>query len=155
MPATSIGWVHFVFAIAAIVVGAGLALLPKATRAHVWMGRGYATLMVGLNATAFMLYNLFGHFGPFHFAALVSLVTVVMGWIPVRRRRPAKWIEHHALWMSWSYVGLLAAAAAETLSRIPDAPFWGMVVGASLAVVAIGALVIRSRVPRILARFGA
>jgi len=77
---------------------------------------------------------------------------VVMGWIPARRRRPARWIEHHAMWMSWSYVGLLAAAAAETLSRIPDTPFWGTVMAASLAVVAIGAVVIRVRVPRILGR---
>lgn len=154
MPASSIGWVHFVFSIAAIAAGGAVALLRKATRTHVWLGRIYAGLMVGLNVTAFMLYNLFGHFGPFHFAALVSLVTVVMGWIPARRRRPARWIEHHAMWMSWSYVGLLAAAAAETLSRIPDTPFWGMVAAASLAVIAIGALVIRTRVPKILARFG-
>lgn len=147
MPASSIGWAHFAFAIAAIAVGGSVGLLRKATRAHVWLGRTYAVLMLGLNATAFMLYRLFGHFGPFHAAALVSLLTIVMGWLPARRRRPAKWIGLHALWMSWSYVGLLAAAAAETLSRVPDTPFWGMVVGASLAVVVLGGLVIRARLP--------
>ena len=58
------------------------------------------------------------------------------------------------MWMSWSCVGLLAAAAAETLSRIPSTPFWGMVAAASFGVVAIGAVVIRLRVPKILAAFG-
>ena len=52
--------------------------------------------------------------------------------------------------MSWSYIGLLAALAAETLSRVPDSPFWGMVGVASFGVVAIGWLVLRRVMPGIL-----
>jgi hypothetical protein len=100
--------------------------------------------------TAFLIYDLLGRFGPFHIAAILSSITVVAGWIPVRRRKPSRWVEHHAIWMSWSYVGLLAALAAETLSRVPNSPFWWMVAGASLAVVAIGYAVIRRTMPRIL-----
>ena len=147
------GWAHFVMAIAAIAAGGAVALSRKGTIRHRNLGRVYAWLMVGVNVTAFTLYGLFGRPGPFHVAAMVGLVTVIMGWIPVRRRKPARWVEHHAHWMAWSYVGLLAAAAAETLSRIPESPFWGMVVVGSLGIIAIGAVIIRRRLPAALAPF--
>ena len=153
MPVTSMGWVHFVMALAAIAVGGAVALSRKGTVRHRNLGRVYAWLMVGVNATAFSIYGLFGRPGPFHAAAFVSLVTIIAGWIPVRRRKPGQWVEIHARWMAWSYVGLLAAAAAETLSRLPDSPFWWMVAGASLAVVAIGAVVINRRLPVALAPY--
>ncbi len=153
MPGTPIGWLHFVCAIAAIAVGGGVALAGKGSVRHRLLGRTYGALMLGVNGTAFMLYGLFGRPGPFHIAALVSLVGVIAGWIPARRRSSRAWVEYHAYWMSWSYVGLLAAAAAETLSRIPDTPFWGVVIAATLGVVAIGATVINRRLPAILVPF--
>ncbi len=55
--------------------------------------------------------------------------------------------------MSGSYVGLLAAAAAETLSRIPATPFWGMVIFATVAVTVIGLIVMRWSLPAALAPF--
>ncbi len=154
MPVTSIGWVHFAIAIAAIAAGGLVALTPKATPRHRNLGRVYGGLMIILNVTAFLMYQLFGGFGPFHFAAVFSLITVIFGWVPVRRRRDERWMRQHAYWMSGSYVGLLAAAAAETLSRIPETPFWGMVVGSTVAVAWLGGLVISRTVPGILARFG-
>ena len=49
-----------------------------------------------LNVTALMIYRLFGTFGPFHVAALVSLATLAAGVVTVVRRRPARtWVEHH------------------------------------------------------------
>ena len=153
MPVTSIGWVHFVLAIAAIAVGAAISLTRKGSPRHRTLGRWYAWLMVGVNVTAFTLYGLFGTFGPFHVAAVVSLATVIAGWVPVKRK-PKAWMERHATFMSWSYVGLLAAAAAETLSRISDTPFWTMVTIGSIGVIIVGAVVIHHRVPKILAQFG-
>ena len=153
MPVTSIGWVHFVLAVAAIAVGAAISLTRKGNPRHRRLGRWYAWLMVGVNATAFMLYGLFGTFGPFHVAALASLVTILAGWLPVRRKSD-HWLERHATFMAWSYVGLLAAAAAETLSRISETPFWTMVAIGSAGVILIGAVVIHNRVPKILASFG-
>lgn len=154
MPVTSIGWIHFVLAIAAIAAGAAVALTPKATRRHRNLGRTYGCLMLCINITAFMMYGLLGHFGPFHVAAILSLATVIAGWVPVRRRSSERWVQQHAYWMSGSYVGLLAAAAAETLGRIPNTPFWGTVVAASVAVSIIGAVVISRTVPRVLAKLG-
>ena len=153
MPVTPTGWFHFVLAIAAIAAGAAITIGQKGTLRHRLLGRMYGLLLLGVNVTAFMIYGLFGRLGPFHYLALVSLSTVIAGWIPARRRSPKTWVESHAYFMSWSYVGLLAAAAAETLSRFPDTPFWGMVIAASLAVVAIGATIIHGRLPAILARF--
>ena len=114
---------HFVLAIAAIGAGAAVALARKGTSRHRQLGRTYGFLLIGVNVTALMIYGLFGRFGPFHIFAVISLITVLVGWIPARRRSPDAWIVYHAYFMSWSYVGLLAAAAAETLSRIPTARF--------------------------------
>ena len=103
--------------------------------------------------TALAIYRLFGGFGPFHVAALVSLVTVLMGTIPARRRQPrGKWLERHYYWMTWSYVGLLAAAGSEAVTRIPQTRFWWMVIAATLPVVAGGAWVIRRQSTRTLRR---
>ena len=65
MPVTSIGWVHFVLAIAAIGAGAAVALARKGTSRHRQLGRTYGFLLIGVNVTAFMIYGLFGRFGPF------------------------------------------------------------------------------------------
>lgn len=150
-----IGPIHVAFAIAALVIGLAVLLQPKGTGTHRLLGRGYAISMLGLNVTAFMLYRLFGYFGPFHVAALISLFTVIAGFVPARWRRPrGRWVEYHAYWMSWSYVGLLAAAASEATTRIPESPFWWMVVGSTLLVVFGGMSVINRRVPTVLKGFG-
>ena len=46
---------------------------------------------------------------------------------------------------------IAAAAAAEALTRLPEAPIWWAVVAASGVVVATGAWLIRRSVPKILA----
>jgi hypothetical protein len=107
--------------------------------------------MFGVTGTALLIYNLTGEFGPFHALALISLITLILGIAPVLLRWPSGgWIDLHAYFMSWSYVGLVAAAAAETLTRIPEAPFWWAVVAASGVVVATGAWLIHRSVPKIL-----
>lgn len=143
-----IGPAHLAFAIAALLTGLAVILRQKGTRSHRLVGRAYVGSMLGLNVSAFMLYRLFGQFGPFHVAALISLVTVIAGFVTVRWRRPCgSWMGRHAYWMSWSYVGLLAAAASEATTRIPQSPFWWMVVGSSLLALYAGMEVINRRVP--------
>lgn len=145
-----LGRVHLGLAIGALLLGLLVVIGPKGTRRHRKVGQGYVAAMIGLNVTALMIYRLFGHFGPFHVAAVISLLTVVAGFISARRRSRDRWVEAHAYWMSWSYVGLLAAAVSEALTRIPESPFWWMVALATAAVIGAGALVIYRRVPRIL-----
>ena len=150
-----LGITHVLFAVAALLCGAVVIALPKGTKRHKAVGWTYAVSMMGLNGTALFIFELFGGFGAFHWAALGSLLTVVVGIVPaVRRRPPRRWVELHAQLMSWSYVGLLAAAAAEILTRMPGQNFWWAVLAASVTVFFTGALVIRrfSPLSRLLAQ---
>lgn len=139
-------------ALAALAAGGLVVAAPKATRLHRRAGWTYVAAMGVLNGTALMIYDLFGGFGPFHVAALLSGVTLVGGLVPALRRRRG-WIARHANWMAWSYVGLLAAAASETATRWLHLGFGTTVLVATAAVVVGGALVIRARLPRTLAPF--
>ncbi len=148
---STIPLIHVTLGFTALGFGLLTVLLAKGTRAHRLAGRSYAFSMLGLNGTALAIYRLFGGFGPFHIAALISLVTVVAGLVCVRFRWPRRqWIAAHAYWMSWSYVGLVAAAVSEATTRIPDSPFWGWVFLSTFATVGIGKFVIDRHVPKIL-----
>lgn len=146
--------IHIVSAVVALAAGALVFLLPKGTGRHRLVGRVYVVAMLVLNLTALMIFRLFGTFGPFHVAALFSLATVVPAFLTVYLRRPG-WLERHYFLMSFSYVGLLAAAAAEAATRLPRAPFWGAVALSSLLVLAAGAWVVFARAKRALAPFRA
>ena len=160
------GWVHFIFCIVAIASGAVVLLLGKGTRWHRSWGHLYGVSMLGVVVSALLLYAMTGRFGPFHVAAIVALVTVTGGLYSVLARRPrGGWMEAHATWMAWSYIGLIAALASEsathfilpiigsTLSeRGLIGSFWGLVMVATFGVVGVGALLVRKRLPVTLAR---
>jgi len=145
MPLT--GWLHLALALAALLFGLVVSLTAKGTAAHRRWGWAYAASMLGVNLSALVIYRLLGHFGPFHAAALFSLMTVVVGIVPARRRSNRWWLRQHAYWMSGSYVGLWAAAVAETATRTSVLPFWWMVLACTLAVMVGGAWLIATRVP--------
>ena len=114
-----------------------------------WLGRGYLVMMLALNGTALAIYELFGRFGLFHWMALISLATLVMGFVPTQRR-VAGWMPRHAYFMSGSYVGLWAAFASELLTRTSVLPFFGAVAVASTAVIVAGVWLMQRRIPQIL-----
>lgn len=137
----SIGLIHLITALVAILSGTFVLVLNKGTRLHKQIGYIYAVNMLLLNATAFGIYRLFGGFGIFHFAALVSLFTLLGGMIPVITKRPKhKWVELHYIYMYWSVIGLYAAFVSETLTRIPKTPFFGMVGIATFAVMLLAGI---------------
>ena len=151
----SLGQVHFAAALVALAAGAWVVARPKGTARHRRVGWLYAASMLTLNATALLLYRLTGAFGPFHAAALVSLATLVAGLLPVRRRRPpGAWLARHYFFMAYSYLGLVAAAVAETATRLPAVravaggatpAFWSVVALASAGVFVLGGWAIRRR----------
>ena len=144
-----LGQGHLWTALLAIGAGAVVVARRKGTRFHRWCGRVYVAAMLVLNVTALCIYDLFGGFGPFHVAALFSLLTVFMGLRAAWLRHP-QWRIAHAYWMSWSYVGLLAAAVSETATRYLDFNF-GWTVGIATALVGLaGAVVINRRLPALL-----
>ena len=116
----AIAAVHVVTGLLALLCGLLVFLRAKGTRSHRVIGYVYVASMLALNVTAFQIYRLFGRFGPFHIAALISLATVVAGMIPVLRRRPKqRGVSLHYGYMAWSYVGLVAATVAEIAVRVP------------------------------------
>lgn len=146
-----LGIIHALLGIAALVFGLAVLLRRKATLGHRRLGQGYVLSMVLLNTTALMIYDLYGRFGPFHVASVISLATVSAGFVPVYIRRPhAAWMELHATFMCWSYVGLLAAFISELAVRVPGLGFRSSVIAATVIVVAAGAILIHTLVPRIL-----
>ncbi len=61
-----LGLVHLLTALAAIFFGTAVIFSPKGTRRHRWMGRSYLAMMLAMNGTALLIYELYGRFGPFH-----------------------------------------------------------------------------------------
>ena len=112
--------VHVVFGFVALGTGAGILFFPKGTRTHKAAGYVYVLSLVTLNVTALFIYRVFHSFGPFHALALLSLASVVMGFLPALARKPG-WLKKHYEWMGWSYCGLCAAAVAELGTHPPFA----------------------------------
>ena len=159
-----LGQVHFLTAISALASGAWVLLRRKGTARHRQVGWLYVASMLALNVSSLFIYRLTGTFGPFHVAALVSLATLVAGVVQARRRLSGdrNWLPRHYFYMTWSYLGLAAAAVAETATRLPalqsvaggpTAAFWTAVVVASIAVFAVGAMMIRRKAEPILRPF--
>jgi uncharacterized membrane protein len=152
---STLGAAHLTSAFVALALGAVVVLERKGTSSHRMMGAGYVLAMAFVNLTALGLYRLTGRFGPFHLLALVSLATVVWGVLAVLRRRE-DWLHSHYYSMAWSYVGLLAAACAESVLRVPilaapinsSARAIGLGVAIAVVFTVLGALVL----PRLQAR---
>jgi uncharacterized membrane protein len=110
---------HIVLSLVSLVVGGVVFFLPKGTRLHKSVGKAYSFAMIGLNAAALGIYHLTGHFNLFHLTAILSLVLVMVGWMQVMFRRTwRKWLYRHYVYMSWSYVALVAAAFNEGFVRV-------------------------------------
>jgi len=137
-----IGLFHVFASIMALITGSWVLLSKKGTIMHIRIGYAYVISMAVLLGTAFNLYHLFGKWGIFHYMALVSTVTLVMGMIPVLQKpRKSHSIYYHFSWMYWSVFGLYAAFVSEMLTRLPQTPFFGMVFFATFATMAIGGLI--------------
>jgi len=113
------GLVHIVAASLAVLVGAVVFLRPKGGAWHRRLGYVYLVSMLVMIATAFSIYRLTGRFNFLHGAALASSITLGFGFGHAFLRKPREtWYGLHFYWMSWSYIGLLAALVAELSTRI-------------------------------------
>lgn len=146
-----LGTVHAALGLLAMTLGLFVVAMRKGTATHRRLGLFYAVAMVLLNATALMIYDLFGRFGPFHVLALVSLGTITVGVVPVWIRRPRGWLDLHAHLMSWSYAGLIAAFFAEIGVRLHGVGFTTGVVVPTVVVIVVAALLIHRRIPGLIA----
>ena len=146
---STLGIIHTIFGLVALAAGTTVLLLPKGTRLHRTIGHIYLSNMLALNISAFFIYRLYGHFGPFHWMALASLLTLLVGMLPVLTRWPPHWLEWHAGFINGSFVGLVAATAAEITSRLPGTEnLFGPVVGLTSAlIIAVGGYIIHITLP--------
>jgi uncharacterized membrane protein len=138
---------------AALFLGTLMFLRRKGTTSHKVFGYLYAGAMLIVTTTAFGIYHLTGRVGAFHFAAVVSFVTLLVALIPAITRRPRdSWLRLHYKYTGWSYVGLVAAALSEAAVRLPHTPFWGVVAIGSALVFGGGGFAISSLQQRTLAK---
>lgn len=135
-----ISWLHVGSALVAMVLGAFVLLRCKGDGLHRRSGYAYGASMLLVNLSAFGLYRLFGTFGPFHVAAVVSLLTLIAGIRPaLGRPRAPNWLQHHMVYMYWSVLGLYAAFFSEVMVRVPlGASFTKAVAGATVATMVLG-----------------
>jgi uncharacterized membrane protein len=143
---------HVVAALSALLAGVAVVFLPKGTRTHRVIGTAYVLALVLVNVAALSL-HLESVFGVFHWLAVASLVTLVVGLSPLLLGlRSPRVIATHAFCMTWSYVGLAAAGCGQLAVAVgSDRAAWVVpwVIG---AVLSIGGVVIFGKVPSILDR---
>ena len=131
-----------IVSVAALITGTLVLVIRKGTERHKQIGYIYVASMGILILTAFMIYRLFDGWGVFHYMTIVSLLSLGLGMIPIWTRKPTnKWKYLHFSFMYWSVIGLYAAFAAETLTRIPETPFFGMVGIATGVIMTFGGVV--------------
>ncbi|MEM9296881.1 MAG: DUF2306 domain-containing protein [Bacteroidota bacterium] len=135
------GQIHFLASCIALLTGTYVLLATKGSTLHKKVGYVYVASMIVLLVTAFMIYRLFGGFGIFHVAAIVSSVTLAAGMIPVIGRKNNNWVMIHFAWMYWSVMGLYAAFASEMITRLLPAQFFSMVGLATGAIMTTAAIV--------------
>ncbi|MGD1961527.1 MAG: DUF2306 domain-containing protein [Fulvivirga sp.] len=135
------GQIHFLASCIALITGTYVLLATKGSTLHKKVGYVYVASMIVLLVTAFMIYRLFGGFGIFHVAAIVSSVTLAAGMIPVIGRKNNNWVMIHFAWMYWSVMGLYAAFASEMITRLLPAQFFSMVGLATGAIMTTAAII--------------
>ncbi len=134
-----IGLVHLISSCFALIFGTYILIAKKGTKQHIKIGYLYVISMGILILTAFMIYRLFNGWGIFHYTTLLSLLSIILGMVPIWTKKPLnKWKYLHFAFMYWSVIGLYAAFAAEILTRILKTPFFGMVGIATGAIMLIG-----------------
>ena len=114
-----IGAFHGICGIAALLLGGWIFTTPKGTRFHVRLGWVYVASMLCLNASSLLIFHLTRGPNLFHAIAVAEIFLVVMGVVQIRyRARLRKSLWRHYQYMSWSYVGLLAATVNEAFVRV-------------------------------------
>ncbi len=145
------GTVHVVLAITCLVLGAMVFLQKKGGQKHRLLGYLYSSALLLVNLSALTVYQDAAGPGPFHYLALISLATLSAGFITAFLRKPAQWMSMHAYFMSWSYVGLVAAGIAQIITEFLPFSTAFTVALPSAVIIAVGAIMIHLRTPRIIA----
>ena len=143
------GLIHSIAGVIALITGTLILILKKGTKLHVRTGYVYAVSMLVLLISSFMVYRLFDGWGIFHYASLVSSITLIAGMIPpIFMRNKSYWLRLHFTAMYWSVFGLWSAFIAEMSVRIPESSFMWMVGVAFGLVILIGVVIFAIKKPQ-------
>ena len=144
---TLAGAIHTVLAMLCIAVGLLQLVRPKRGPGHRARGYAFVYAMLVADGAIMLVYRFTGQFNIFHAAAIWNLISIVFAVIPVLRTpRPANWKLQHYYWISWSYVGLVAAAVTEfvvrTVGLATRGQAWTVSAVIAIVVTAIGYILI-------------
>lgn len=115
------GGVHTALAVICLLLGPVIFLRRKGDKAHKMLGRIWASMMLVLNITALMTYELHGRPNLFHFFAVVSLAALIPGFVYVKKyqkSREPKHLRQHQELMIWAYFGLAAAGVWQGVTTL-------------------------------------
>ncbi len=113
-----LGIAHLVFGIGTLLGGFAQLLLPKGNMVHRYLGRFFAVSLIFTDISALNI-SQSGHFHAFHILAIVSLIVLALGVLPVMFSRSVLAMEMHIYLMYWSNLAPLAAFSAEMLAKYP------------------------------------
>lgn len=150
---TLIGAIHAVLAAVSMLVGLIQLMRVKGGPVHRALGYAFVYAMLIADGAAMLVFQFTGRFNILHLGALANLVCIIFAMVPVLRSpRPANWKLQHYYWISWSYAGLLAAAATELVVRTIHLPTreqaWMATAATSIVVTAIAWVIINRNPPR-------
>lgn len=103
--------IHLTFAIIGLVSGAVILYRKKGDVIHTWLGKVFITSMVLVNLTAFAFWPEHG-FTFFQILAVWNLVWVLLGYYFAAKKPTKKWLGYHYYFVTYAYLGVLAAAIA-------------------------------------------
>lgn len=149
---TLIGAIHTVLAATGIVTGLIQLLRAKGGPVHRALGYAFVYAMLIADGAAMLVFQFTGRFNILHIGALANLACIILAIVPMLRSpRPVNWKLQHYYWISWSYAGLLAAAATELVVRTVHLPTreqaWMATAATSIVISTVGWIVIKRNRP--------
>src|SRR5436309_10020906 len=146
------GAMHTVLASLAVGIGIIQFMRRKGDPVHRALGYLYVYGLLVADGAAMLVYQFTGKLNILHFGAVTNLICIGLGMFAVLARPPnTDWRSMHYHWISWSYVGLLAAAATELVVR--TVPFadkiqtWSATAAATTTVTVVGFVLIKRNRP--------
>lgn len=140
------GAIHLLAALLSLVLGTAVLVAPKKRNIHRKAGYAYLTCMAVMIATAFGIYRQYNALGIFHLAAVLTLLTLLAGMLPVLfKKRLRQWLRLHNGFMYLSVLELYIALVAEFLVRIPQATFMTVATLSSAVVLIPGSVLFLTR----------
>jgi len=125
------GGIHAALAVICLALGPVIFLRRKGDKAHKLLGRIWAGMMLILNITALMTYELHGRPNLFHFFAVLNLIALIPAFVFIKKYQKSRNPKHlplHQELMAWAYFGLAAAGVwqlatmALRVDRLPMHP---------------------------------